>query len=1066
MKFIGDFHIHSHYSIATSKKLIPEYLDAWAQIKGVKVLGTGDFIHPGWLAELKEKLEPAEDGLFKLKPEYKLKDNEFYVPPACRQDVRFVLTGELSSIYKKNNRTRKVHNLIFAPSFASAEKIQSTLDKIGNIRSDGRPILGLDSKRVLEIVLESDTNSFLIPAHIWTPWFSVLGSKSGFDSIEECFEDLAPYIFAVETGLSSDPDMNRMCSFLDKYTLISNSDAHSPEKIGREANLFNTELNYPAIRDAIKNKDAGFLGTIEFFPQEGKYHYDGHRKCGVNMNPLETLKNDGICPDCGREVTVGVLNRVVQLADRDPGDIPFSVPFHSITSLASLLAEVLNVNESSKKVKDGYHSLIQKGGSEFHILLNLPLEDVKLAGGEIVAEGIRRMRNKEAIVQRGYDGEFGRIRFFGKNEKEILRVGTGLFASPETEHLPHIVKTVDFSIKEYKKMFGEKHAEIRKDKNAKSADTVNVLNKEQQKAVSHYRGPCLIIAGPGTGKTFTLTNRIANLIEEYKTAPENILALTFTNKAAGQMQDRLRKILRNEDVSGRITISTFHALGLDILKEHADMFDRNPGFLIFSDAEKKFILTRKLGVSRKELKSYTQAITLAKQQLNEPDEAKMRKIYSEYESVLQKENAFDIDDLISCPVRLLEKNINLQTKYQQRFVWICVDEYQDINYAQYRFISALAPDTDSNICVIGDPNQAIYGFRGADSGFIKQFSMNYPKAQIYRLQQSYRCSENILRASGQIINTQAEDSLKGIQAGLRITIHETETGRAEADYIGRTISQMIGGTNFFSLDSAVADGEKHTDIESLSDFAVLFRLTQQADLIAEALNNYQIPYQIISTDNPLRDHWIVNFLKLSQNPANTIFAEYIIKQLQLKPEQAGEVQKIANACKTLSAHEAIDKITAKYGGDNDDLEEIYYLAKKYDNNTARLIRYIVLGSGVDLYQEKSEHVSLMTLHAAKGLEFKCVFIPGCEEGVLPYTWFGEDKCDIAEEKRLLYVGMTRARKILYLTNAKQRKLFGMQRSLKHSPFIDNIEKDLLEIAQARKGKKKIQTTNDDQLSFF
>jgi PHP family Zn ribbon phosphoesterase len=319
MKFFADLHIHSHYSRATSKNLNFEHLSKWAQLKGITVVGTGDIAHPGWLQEMKDKLEPAEEGLFKLKDEFAAAIRS-EVPAACQAPVRFMLAGEISSIYKKNEKVRKVHNVIFAPSLGAVEKIQVALEKIGNIRSDGRPILGLDSRDLLEIILDIDPQDYLIPAHIWTPWFSLLGSKSGFDSVAECFDDLTPHIFALETGLSSDPPMNWRISALDGYTLISNSDAHSPQKLAREANLFDTELSYPSIFEALKSGDpANFLGTTEFFPEEGKYHYDGHRKCGVSWEPRTTIEHNMLCTVCGKPVTVGVMHRVETLADRQVG---------------------------------------------------------------------------------------------------------------------------------------------------------------------------------------------------------------------------------------------------------------------------------------------------------------------------------------------------------------------------------------------------------------------------------------------------------------------------------------------------------------------------------------------------------------------------------------------------------------------------------------------------------------------------------------------------------------------------------------------------------------------------
>jgi DNA helicase II / ATP-dependent DNA helicase PcrA len=358
MKFIADFHVHSHFSRSTAKNLDLENLYIAAQLKGITVIGTGDFTHPGWFSEIKEKLTPAEPGLFKLK-ESIAKRCDQRVPISCRGVVRFILVSEISNIYKKNKKVRKNHNLVFLPNLDLAEKFNSKLDKIGNIKSDGRPILGLDARDLLEILLETTDNGFLIPAHIWTPWFSLLGSKSGFDSIEECFEDLSSYIFAVETGLSSDPLMNWRVSALDGRTLVSNSDAHSPLKLGREANIFNTKLSYSSIKKTIKKGDPkSFIGTYEFYPEEGKYHIDGHRKCNVSFWPEQTRKCDGKCPVCGKPLTLGVLYRVDELSDRPEGEKPEkALPFFNIIPLIEILSDVLEVGPGSKKVMRNYMTL-------------------------------------------------------------------------------------------------------------------------------------------------------------------------------------------------------------------------------------------------------------------------------------------------------------------------------------------------------------------------------------------------------------------------------------------------------------------------------------------------------------------------------------------------------------------------------------------------------------------------------------------------------------------------------------------------------------------------------------
>jgi len=403
MRFIADFHIHSHYSIATSSSLIPENLELWARRKGIQLIGTGDIFHPGWYEDLKAKLIPAEDSLFRLKDEHRIKKDQLL--PSEVKPVRFILSGEISSIYKKKGRVRKVHNLILSSSFDTVKKIQGRLETLGNIRSDGRPILGITSRDLLEICLEAGSDTVLIPAHIWTPWFSVLGAKSGYDTIEECFDDLTGQIFAVETGLSSDPPMNWLCSFLDRYTLISNSDAHSPERLGREANLFDADLSYSSIVAAMKGDSSHrFLGTIEFFPQEGKYHLDGHRKCGIRWTPQETEKYSGICPVCSKKVTVGVLNRVMQLADRVDLDLRASKHlFYSLTPLKNLISEIKGVGANSKEVNEQYEHLLRKGGAEFSILLDLSYDQIKEIGDEILLESIRRLRNREVYIEEGYD---------------------------------------------------------------------------------------------------------------------------------------------------------------------------------------------------------------------------------------------------------------------------------------------------------------------------------------------------------------------------------------------------------------------------------------------------------------------------------------------------------------------------------------------------------------------------------------------------------------------------------------------------------------------------------------
>ena len=413
MRFLADLHIHSRYSRATSKDMSPEGIGKWAQLKGVRVIGTGDFTHPQWYQELGEKLESRENGLFSLKKEFAAEG----VPDSCKADVSFLLSAEISCIYSKGGRTRKVHALVLAPDLDAAGRISSSLAKIGNIASDGRPILGLDAKALLKIVLDASPDALFIPAHVWTPHFSVFGSASGFDSLEECFEELTPHIHAIETGLSSDPPMNWRLSALDGITLISNSDAHSPSKIGREATIFDADISYGSIRDALLTRK-GYIGTVEFFPEEGKYHHDGHKACGVSLSPTETRQRKEICPLCLKKVTVGVLSRVGKLADREEVYRPEGAAiFHSLIPLQEIIAETLKVGSTSKKVAKAYLALLEQLGNEHTILMNSPLDAIETAGSPLLREAIARMRAGNVRIIPGYDGEYGKVRTFVDAER-------------------------------------------------------------------------------------------------------------------------------------------------------------------------------------------------------------------------------------------------------------------------------------------------------------------------------------------------------------------------------------------------------------------------------------------------------------------------------------------------------------------------------------------------------------------------------------------------------------------------------------------------------------------------
>src|SRR5262245_1134292 len=612
MRFPADLHVHSKYSRATSRDLDLEHLAAWACRKGIGVVATGDFTHPAWSAELKQKLVPAEPGLYRLRDDIEQAIAQT-LPAACRAPVRFMLEVEISTIYKKGDRTRKIHHLIYAPDFETVDRMSARLARIGNIASDGRPILGLDSRDLLEITLESGPQAYLVPAHIWTPWFAALGSQSGFDSITECYGDLADRIFAVETGLSSDPPMNWRVSFLDRYRLTSNSDAHSPGKLGREATTFDCELDYFAIKQALETGH-GYVGTVEFFPDEGKYHLDGHRKCEVRLSPTETLAHGGRCPVCGEALTIGVEHRVEVLADRSEAQAlppPSAGAVSSLVPLPEILSELTASTAASRTVARGYDQAIAKLGPELAILQSMPVEDIARAGSALLAEAITRLRAGQVIREAGYDGEYGVIRLFQENELARLTAGDLLFDAPTSRRKPAEGPKPSVAGKASADT-GETVAPARprlrlvSNQATVGCGLLAQLDADQRSAAEAVDGPLLIIAGPGSGKTRTLTYRIAHLVAERGIAPEACLAITFTRRAAAEMRDRLAALL--PDRAEQVAIHTFHSLALSILREHANAAGLRPGFRVAGEAERAGLIGATLDLPGREAQRVLRAI--------------------------------------------------------------------------------------------------------------------------------------------------------------------------------------------------------------------------------------------------------------------------------------------------------------------------------------------------------------------------------------------------------------------------------------------------------------------------
>ncbi|MBN1907174.1 MAG: UvrD-helicase domain-containing protein [Deltaproteobacteria bacterium] len=1064
MKFIADLHIHSRFSRATSRALTPESLSLWGQKKGIGVIGTGDFTHPEWVKELKEKLEDADTGLYRLKPACsKLVQGQ--VPSACASEPLFILSGEISTIYKKDGKTRKIHHLILMPDFNSVEKFNRALEKVGNIRSDGRPILGLDSKVLMAMMLEASDRAFLIPAHIWTPWFSLFGSKSGFDAIEECFEDLTPYIHAMETGLSSDPPMNRLLSVLDKYTLVSNSDAHSPSKLGREANIFDADLNYDSMIRAMKEKD-DFIGTIEFYPEEGKYHMDGHRKCNMMLHPHDTIKNNGICPVCGRPVTVGVFHRIAELADRETPLL--TKPFYSLIPLNEILSEILNSGPDTKTVETAYEKLLNELGPELDILLNRDIADIEAAGGLLLARAISRMRKGEVIKQEGYDGEYGVIRLFKDSEKHELIGQKRLFAIGATEKENRPEKNVPKGLKAKKK--GLKQEEQKRFDDP----LLYPLNELQQEVVLHAGTHLIINAGPGTGKTLTITHKIVKETEQGNIDPSQVLALTFTNKAALEMKQRVEALMPGMIKKGMI-ITTFHGFCLSVLRADGSHAGISPGFSICTESDSALLAdeaAKETGAGRECLTKFKKAVSGLKFMYaagKAPDPAFMDIIplFDKYREKLKIYNMLDFDDLEAETLRLFRLHPETCMKYADRYKRIFVDEYQDTNLLQSIILKQIVWDGLNLICAIGDPDQSIYGFRGADMNNFRRFTADFPNPHEITLTKNYRSKDIILEAASEILD-KAMPLIGTRGKGDHIRIAECSTANEEAEMVVERIEKLLGGTSHFSFDSGRVESHETGDEDlSFGDIAVLYRFNSQGDAIIEALSRAGIPF-VRSGEKPFTELFPVDvfmaYIRSKVSPDNLFYRErylYKVREHNLTPDRSKEALSKDNGLLGLiddavTIHN-LDPSTEEVKRGVERLKE----AVSGISGPLTAADILLLERGIDNSAVKGDRVAVMTMHAAKGLEWPVVFITGCEEQIIPLKIYGD--CDEEEEKRLFYVGITRAKNRLILSHAKMRKINNRFVCMERSPFIDLIPAKNIKPLERGSFKRKKQ---EKQLNLF
>ncbi len=1143
--FIADFHIHSKYSRATSRDCVPEMLEVWARRKGIDVLGTGDFTHPAWREELREKFVPSGEGLYVLKDDFRKEDKT----AGTEIKPQFVVSGEISSIYKKNGRVRKVHNLVLLPSLEHAEAISHRLEAIGNLGSDGRPILGLDSRDLLEIVLDKCPEAIFIPAHIWTPHFSLYGAYSGFDDINECFEDLTGCIYALETGLSSDPPMNWRLSALDNFTMVSNSDAHSPANLGREANIFDTEISYPCMARALKkdrhvspgdgglNTDGtsskGFYGTIEFFPEEGKYHYDGHRACKVCWKPSVTKAAGGICPECGGRITVGVLHRVEALADRKDGFVPPEAKhFESLVPLQEVIASSIGSTVASKRVKEKYDNLIQSLGPEFFVLREAPLSDIESAAGPYIAEGIRRLRSGKLEIEPGYDGEYGKIKIMSKSEIDMLsgqlcliedrgpakkakagrrgletgfeassEIAAGLFFQAPGCPLPPGNSPLSHKTAESVMNPADEREPAQDDSGhtmkAASSDIPYGLNGEQWEAVSTTSPAIAVIAGPGTGKTKTLVSRIAYLVEKCGIPPSQITAVTFTNKAAKEMRSRLEKQFGNKRTAGAMTIGTFHSICLQILsqwrgKDNVTIVDEYSAASILEEIIKE----KKLAISpRDAIKGISMMkngggrdASPANQKGAFPDASTMEEkggvlglIYDLYRLQLKHYGVMDYDDILLEVLQHFEdRNRNTEDTSdrsgESSFSYLLVDEFQDINELQYRLIKEWGRNSES-IFIIGDPDQSIYGFRGSDFRYFDRFKESFPEIRQVRLTQNYRSTPEIIVSAGAVITrkgaggrTYSLDAKR--ESGARVRLIEANDDFSEAVFAAKEINRMLGGIDMLDTQTLSASHRKRPAAKhprGFSDIAVLYRTNRQADILEQCFLREGIKYVVVGRDEFLSESLVrkaIAFFRFLFNPADMatllvclkadkadpadlaqkVLGRYaageksiaalagVVEGIQLPPQKPGGLRNFMEMLKKYepAVHkEKPWKIIDSWINDNSlsgvrCMELLLNTSVMYDEMSS-FIQNLVLGRESDVVRSGSkvysqDAVQLMTMHASKGLEFPVVFIYGVNEGRIPLRNSASD-IDIDEERRLFYVGMTRAQDELILLTSGTPSLF-------------------------------------------
>lgn len=1139
MNFIADLHIHSRFSRATSKALNARHLAAWARCKGIGVLGTGDFTHPQWRAELSEQLELDESsGLYRLKGEPEELDVMVggHMGDGSAEKPLFMLQAEISSIYKRHGKVRKVHNLIFVRTLEDAERLSLRLEQIGNLHSDGRPILGLDSRDLLEIMLECAEDSVMIPAHIWTPWFALFGSKSGFDRLTDCYGDLSEHIFALETGLSSDPEMNRLVSQLDGYALVSNSDAHSGANLGREANLFAGRPSYAGMFEALRTAarrqpqdalDCRFLGTMEFYPDEGKYHLDGHRACNVVLEPRESRKLGNICPVCGKPLTVGVLHRVWELADREESpQLPHEPEARPLIPLPEVVGEILGVGIASRRVQERYGSLLRELGPELDILCRMPEQEIR-DHWEPLGEAVARMRRGQVFRQGGYDGEYGVVRVFTPEELDDIRntwrgAGRGALpglapvksrkAGPSAADAAKITGDSATGTAPAVKMRRTRAASVNmldlmKERPAAASPSqagqpghgtpasggTGSFSEEQYQALVAGPGPVLVQAGPGAGKTRVLVGRIQHLLDQ-GTAPHKLLAVTFTRRAANEMRQRLAAALPHmQDLP---CCDTLHGLAWGRMRA-VTQAQGQECLLLGEDAALRFFMAANPQLQAREARELWRQLSLARETRHtlHAGHAALELAAARYTARKAEQPDFRYVDYADLLDWWLDHLDDLPRDMLPQHV--LVDEVQDLSPVQLDIIRGMLPPDGSGFFGIGDPDQAIYGFRGVSGQSEASLRSIWPGLSVYCLGRSFRSSQAVLNMAHSLLLHKGQcgplTAAQSLNAQLRL--FSAPDQQAELRWISRRVQALLGATGHTLLDQQQNSAEAHELDGTLApgDIAVLVRLRAQIPPLKAALEQAGIPCSAPVEEAFWQDAACARLLALAavhcgfSGLAQVFDAATPQQSLQKDLDTATD-----NPFAAAGPLPPPGDLESWLAGQNW-AGEVLLTGRawrelkrswKEQESWQEFLHHLAWLQETEMVRNKAEHVQIMTMHASKGLEFQAVFLPGLEDGLLPLRRdmlfgpatdaitgaarnTGNSNADTAdaiaptvadtartdagpaaneyeapeqedEERRLLYVALTRAARALFVSHSARRTLYGKSLALPPSPFLEQI----------------------------